>query len=176
MARLNVAEDDEDGTIYAYNGSDFNLITKSEDKYEDPFNVNWSEIKKSEGLSDNFRRRANRLEKSFTGQEDAKSKKLDPLDLTGYSLFQIVQPPYNMLYLAQLYDVSPYHHSAVNAKAANVIGLGYKFEETWATTKKVEEAMDNTKKLDKLRSKIEDDPANPVLIQTIRGLGYKFEA
>jgi len=27
-----------------------------------------------------------------------------------------------------------------------------------------------------LRSKIEDDPGNPVLIQTIRGLGYKFEA
>jgi two-component system response regulator RegX3 len=27
-----------------------------------------------------------------------------------------------------------------------------------------------------LRSKIEEDPANPQLIQTIRGLGYKFEA
>ncbi|MEI6870006.1 MAG: response regulator transcription factor [Actinomycetota bacterium] len=37
----------------------------------------------------------------------------------------------------------------------------------------------DTKTLDvhikRLRSKIEDDPANPVLIQTIRGLGYKFE-
>jgi two-component system response regulator RegX3 len=26
-----------------------------------------------------------------------------------------------------------------------------------------------------LRAKIESDPANPVYIQTIRGLGYKFE-
>ena len=38
----------------------------------------------------------------------------------------------------------------------------------------------DTKTLDvhikRLRSKIEDDPANPLLIQTIRGLGYKFEA
>jgi two-component system response regulator RegX3 len=38
----------------------------------------------------------------------------------------------------------------------------------------------DTKTLDvhikRLRSKIEADPANPVLIQTIRGLGYKFEA
>ena len=38
----------------------------------------------------------------------------------------------------------------------------------------------DTKTLDvhikRLRSKIEDDPANPRLIQTIRGLGYKFEA
>ncbi|CAN2184364.1 OmpR Response regulators consisting of a CheY-like receiver domain and a winged-helix DNA-binding domain [Candidatus Nanopelagicaceae bacterium] len=37
----------------------------------------------------------------------------------------------------------------------------------------------DTKTLDvhikRLRSKIEEDPANPVLIQTIRGLGYKFE-
>lgn len=38
----------------------------------------------------------------------------------------------------------------------------------------------DTKTLDvhikRLRSKIEIDPAHPVLIQTIRGLGYKFEA
>lgn len=38
----------------------------------------------------------------------------------------------------------------------------------------------DTKTLDvhikRLRSKIESDPANPKLIQTIRGLGYKFEA
>jgi len=38
----------------------------------------------------------------------------------------------------------------------------------------------DTKTLDvhikRLRAKIEDDPANPILIQTVRGLGYKFEA
>jgi len=155
LAKLTVADEDEDGTVYAYNGQDYNLVTKSEDTFPDPFDVTWDEIKKSEGINENLRRRANRLEKSFTGQGDAKSKKLDPLDLTGYSLFQIVQPPYNMLYLAQLYDISPYHHSAVNAKAANVVGLGYKFENTWSTTQKIEEVMDNNKKLDKLRSKIE---------------------
>ena len=126
-----------------------------EHDFGDPFNASWDEIKKADGLSPNFRRQVNRIQKSFTGVGDAKSKKLDPLDLTGYSLFQIVQPPYNILYLAQLYDISPYHHSAVNAKAANVVGLGYKFENTWDTTSKIELAMDNPKKLDKLRSKIE---------------------
>jgi two-component system response regulator RegX3 len=38
----------------------------------------------------------------------------------------------------------------------------------------------DTKTLDvhikRLRSKIEEDPANPVVIQTVRGLGYKMEA
>lgn len=38
----------------------------------------------------------------------------------------------------------------------------------------------DTKTLDvhikRLRSKIEDDPARPVYLQTVRGLGYKFEA
>jgi two-component system response regulator RegX3 len=37
----------------------------------------------------------------------------------------------------------------------------------------------DTKTLDvhikRLRAKVEDDPANPILIQTIRGLGYKLE-
>jgi PBSX family phage portal protein len=148
--------DDEKNEVQIRSNVDFGMNGASGEAYEDPFSKSWDEIRKMEGINPNLRRNATRLEKSFTGRDDAKSKKLDPLDLTGYSLFQIVQPPYNLLYLAQLYDVSPYHHSAVNAKAANVVGLGYKFEETWATTKKVEEAMDNPKKLDKIRSRIED--------------------
>jgi PBSX family phage portal protein len=153
--KVTIINDDEDGTVNAYTEKDFEIFAKQEATFDDPFSVNWDQIKKADGLSESFRRKANRLEKSFTGQGDAKSKKLDPLDLTGYSLFQIVQPPYNMLYLAQLYDVSPYHHSAVNAKAANVVGLGYKFENTWTTTTKIEAVMDKPKSLDKLRSKIE---------------------
>ena len=153
--KTTVVDDDENNTVQIRSDRDYQLITNSEETFDDPFNKTWDDIKKVEGLSDNFRRRANRIEKSFTGVGDAKSKKLDPLDLTGYSLFQIVQPPYNVLYLAQLYDVSPYHHSAVNAKAANVVGLGYRFENTWKTTQQIEAVMDTPKKLDKLRGKIE---------------------
>jgi len=154
--KTTIIDDEDEGNVRVYSPEDFQLFEKQEKTFDDPFNVTWDDIKKTEGLNPNFRRKVDRMQKAFTGKGDAKSKKLDPLDLTGYSLFQIVQPPYNMLYLAQLYDVSPYHHSAVNAKSANVVGLGYKFEETWETTKKVEDAMDNPKKLDKLRSKIED--------------------
>lgn len=39
--------------------------------------------------------------------------------------------------------------------------------------------MGDTKTLDvhvkRLRAKLEDDPADPRLIVTVRGLGYKFE-
>ena len=154
MANLRIDDsiDEDEGGITVKLDAPSHTI---EHDFGDPFNATWSDIKKADGLSPNFRRQVNRMEKSFTGVGDAKSKKLDPLDLTGYSLFQIVQPPYNVLYLAQLYDISPYHHSAVNAKAANVVGLGYKFENTWATTAKIEEVMDQPKKLDKLRSKLE---------------------
>jgi PBSX family phage portal protein len=154
LANLTIDDsiDDDEGGITVKLDAPAHTV---EHDFDDPFNSTWENIRKAEGLGANFRRKVDRMQKSFTGQGDAKSKKLDPLDLTGYSLFQIVQPPYNVLYLAQLYDVSPYHHSAVNAKSANVIGLGYKFENTWATTLKIEESMDNPKKLDKLRSKIE---------------------
>ena len=136
MANLTIDDsiDDDEGGITVKLDAPAHTV---EHDFEDPFNSTWDNIRKAEGLGANFRRKVDRMQKSFTGQGDAKSKKLDPLDLTGYSLFQIVQPPYNVLYLAQLYDVSPYHHSAVNAKSANVIGLGYKFENTWATTLKI---------------------------------------
>jgi PBSX family phage portal protein len=152
---VTIMNDDEDSEVQILSNADFGMSGSSSETFEDPFAQTWGEIRKSEGLGPNFRRHAARLEKAFTGQGDAKSKKLDPLDLTGYSLFQIVQPPYNMLYLSQLYDVSPYHHSAVNAKVANVIGLGYKFEETFKVTQKVQDVIDNPVKLDKLRTKIE---------------------
>ena len=148
-------DEDESNVVQISSNADFGIGNNLSEGFEDPFSKSWDEIKKSEGLGENFRRKASRLEKSFTGMDDAKSKKLDPLDLTGYSLFQIVQPPYNMLYLAQLYDISPYHHSAVNAKVANVVGLGYKFEETFRVTQKVQDVIDDPKKLDKLRTKIE---------------------
>jgi len=153
LVNLTVADDfdDDDKGVTIKMGTQHTV----ESDFADPFSLTWDEIKKADGLGPNFRRKVDRMQKSFTGQGDAKSKKLDPLDLTGYSLFQIVQPPYNVLYLAQLYDVSPYHHSAVNAKAANVVGLGYQFDNTWATTMKIEDSMDTPKKLDKLRSKIE---------------------
>jgi len=126
-----------------------------ETDFDDPFLAKAEDLLKIENLNPNFRRNASRkLNKSYTGLDDAKSKKLDPLDLTGYSLFQIVQPPYNVMYLAQLYDVSPYHHAAIDAKVANTVGLGYKFVETQKVLDKLEDASENEPALEKVRRKV----------------------
>ena len=154
MSNLTIADDSDDFDVIKIKSNTDIYGYQSETTFEDPFSKSWDDLQKLDGLSANFKRRVSRMQKSFTGVDDAKSKKLDPLDLTGYSLFQIVQPPYNMLYLAQLFDLSPFHHAAVNAKVANVIGLGYRFEETQKVLDKVEDVMGEDEKLDKLRRKI----------------------
>ena len=58
------------------------------------------------------------------------------------------------MYLAQLFDMSPFHHSAVEAKTANVIGLGYEFEESPKTLSRVEDVLSDSKKLEKIRKNI----------------------
>lgn len=129
-------------------------ITTQEDSFSDPFMGEWGELIKMDGIRPEFKRAASRkIQKAYTGAEDAKSKKLDPLDLTGYSLFQIVQPPYNVQYLAQLYDISPFHHAAVDAKVENIFGLGYKFQETPKLLEKLESAK-STDAIDKMRKKV----------------------
>ena len=126
-----------------------------ESDFDDPFLAKADDILKLDGLNANFKRNASRkLQKAYTGVDDAKSKKLDPLDLTGYSLLQIVQPPYNVMYLAQLFDLSPYHHAAVEAKVSNVVGLGYKFIENQKTLDKLEDVSEDETKLEKVRRKI----------------------
>lgn len=151
--QIDDSPDDDSQLIKVSSSNDYFRLPASE-SYDDPFMKSWDDLSKLEGLSTNFKRKATRITKAYTGIDDAKSKKLDPLDLTGYSLFQIVQPPYNLMYLAQLYDISPFHHAAVNAKAANVVGLGYHFEETQKTLDRIEDVLIDEKKLDKFRRKV----------------------
>ena len=151
--RADVAQDEDIQEVQVQLGTAPRQLQESD--FDDPFLGKAEEFLKLEGLNPNFKRNASRkLQKAYTGVDDAKSKKLDPLDLTGYSLFQIVQPPYNVMYLAQLFDLSPYHHAAVEAKVANVVGLGYKFTENQKTLDKLEDVSSDEQKLDKARRKV----------------------
>lgn len=158
--RATVADDNDDfskGYSLEIEGAALGTSPRElqETDFDDPFLAKAEELLKIDNLNPNFKRAASRkISKAYTGLDDAKSKKLDPLDLTGYSLFQIVQPPYNVMYLAQLYDISPYHHSAIDAKVSNTVGLGYKFIETQKVLDKLEDASENDQALEKIRRKI----------------------
>ena len=119
-----------------------NLEPIQKKTYFDSFSTPVEEVRKFDGLHANFKRRAARLEKVWTGANDTKSKQLIPLQdiTTAYGLFDVVIPPYNLDELASFYDSSFANHAAINAKVANIVGLGYGFDMTDSVTERLEEA------------------------------------
>jgi PBSX family phage portal protein len=129
----------------------------------DPFKVEGEDLKKVIGLSPAFRRKMSRdLQKSFTGIEGTGTQQnLLQQAVTGYAMFDLVQPVYNLEYLSKIYEISPYNYAAINAKVANIVGLGYSFVES----KKAMEALDNIedstqlnrarRKMDRIRQQLE---------------------
>ena len=118
----------------------------------DPFLAPASEIKSLDGLTAVTKRRiTNTLQKQYRGQEDTHSKKIELDEISGYNAFRAVQPPYNLDYLARLYEVSPAHYAAVGAKVANIVGLGYKLVETPKTKRRLESMEGDEAKQSKAR-------------------------
>jgi PBSX family phage portal protein len=129
----------------------------------DPFKIEGEDLKKVIGLSPAFRRKMSRdLQKSFTGIEGTGTQQnLLQQAVTGYAMFDLVQPVYNLEYLSKIYEISPYNYAAINAKVANIVGLGYSFVES----KKAMEALDNIedstqlnrarRKMDRIRQQLE---------------------
>lgn len=142
----------------------------AEFKAMDPFNKDWTEVRKYSGIEQNFKRRADRMfEKQQMsdaymdsalatqgGREDAKSKAINPgvVYRNAYGLFDVITPPYNLNELANYYDTSFANHAAIDAKVENTVGLGYDFQVSKTTLMKLEDATDKDK-LDKARKKIE---------------------
>jgi PBSX family phage portal protein len=74
--------------------------------------------------------------------------------ITGYAMFDLIEPPYNLEYLSQVYEISPYNYAAINAKVSNVVGLGFDFIETRKTIDAIDE-IDNDTQLERARRKID---------------------
>ena len=109
----------------------------------DAFAVDSEIAKQYDGLDSNFKRRMTRkMTKVWTGQDGAKSKQLIPLQdiTTAYGLFDVIIPPYNLDELASFYETSFANHAAINAKASNIVGLGYHFELSSMTKERLEDA------------------------------------
>ena len=139
-------------------------------KSQDPFNSSWDSLKDFSGPHQNFRRRtARNLNKAAdvnnaayldsanvtpTGV-DAGSKAINPGTVyrNGYGLFDVITPPYNLYELANFYDTSFANHAAIDAKVANIVGLGYSFEVTDRTMLSFEGKEQSA--TDKARKRIE---------------------
>ncbi|AXH67244.1 portal protein [Streptomyces phage Wofford] len=132
-----------------------NEVSRKIDHADDPFSKSLSEIKEMDGLSRSFKISATKqLNKFYRGIEGASSKKIESDDITGYNAFQVILPPYNLDYLAKLYEVSSPHYSAVKAKVSNIVGLGFDLVETPAA-KQALDKIDGEEKTKKARAKLE---------------------
>ena len=148
-------------------------------KEQDPFNKSWDSLKDYTGLDQNFRRRTARSigKAEYTSGQissvdvnsaayldsanatptgvDASSKQINPGTVyrNGYGLFDVITPPYNLYELANFYDTSFANHAAIDAKVANIVGLGYSFEVTDRTMLSFEGKEQSA--TDKARKRIE---------------------
>ena len=174
--------DDEEREIQVSLGT----VRSETQEYPDPFLTVGEDILKMSGLSTNFKRRAQReLQKaasqvspsnystsggSFSGMTGANpvisiapqgsngagSKRMEPVEVTAYAMFSVVQPTYNLDYLSKIYEINASHYAAVQAKMANVVGLGYEFIETFAVRARLDEIPDeNIDQIQRFRRKVE---------------------
>jgi PBSX family phage portal protein len=138
-----------DNNEYQYISASLNTQDEKENSFrdQDPFNKSWDMLKDFSGLEQNFRRRTARNLNKFADVNnaayldsanvtpsgvDASSKQINPGTVyrNGYGLFDVITPPYNLYELANFYDTSFANHAAIDAKVANIVGLGYSFEAT----------------------------------------------
>ena len=134
-------------------------------EFPDPFSKSIERLKDYKGLSATTKRRLSRqIQKSITGMAGenkplatgkgtSKSKARIDKFSTGYGAFDVVEPPYNLDYLAKIYEISAPHKAAVDAKVTNTVGLGFEFLESSATHEKLS-TIKSEEQLERARKRI----------------------
>jgi PBSX family phage portal protein len=147
-------EDNSENIINISNNADWFSLKKDEIN-NDPFSASLEDLKKVRGLGTSFKRKMNReFSKAFTGVDGIGTQQnLLAQAITGYAMFDLVEPPYNLEYLSKVYEISTYNYAAINAKVANIVGLGYDFVETKKTNDAFDSITDD-KSLERARRKL----------------------
>jgi PBSX family phage portal protein len=109
---------------------------QEEYKFEDPMSRPPDFYKSFVNLSPYTRRKLSKAAASSKDAEDAYYAS------TGYGVFNLATPPYNLNELASFYDTSPINHAAIVAKVSNIVGLGYDFETTYKASEKIRSIQD----------------------------------
>lgn len=121
----------------------------------DVFAKDASHFRDMDGVNPNTKRKAARMEKALVGTGGARTKRMENIvDQNGYTLFGVCLPPYNLDYLAALFEKSSPHAAAVKAKVNNIVGLGYDWVESDDTKDKVDSAEGDEEKLKTIRRKL----------------------
>jgi PBSX family phage portal protein len=149
-----VDDDSSDNVINISNTADWFSLAKDQVS-NDPFAAGIDELKKVRGLGSSFKRKVSReFSKAFTGAEGTGTQQnLLAQAITGYAMLDLVEPTYNLEYLSVVYETSTYNYAAINAKVANIVGLGYDFVETKKTNDALDSLTDD-KSLERARRKI----------------------
>ncbi len=157
---IDYTDQDSSKDILISNMSDWTRFNSpKEETSTDAFKVSGEDLTKISGLGSSFRRKMNReVQKRFVGIDGAETQQnLLAQAITGYALFDLIEPPYNLDVLSTIYEISPYNYSAINAKVSNVVGLGFDFIETRKALDAIDGITNDTqlerarRKLDKLR-------------------------
>lgn len=114
------------------------------------------------------------LKAYYNNSKTVKSKQQE--ENTAYGILDCVEPPYNMRYLAKLYETSSIHAGAVDAKVDNIVGLGWTFNFSPAAERlrtnadsRAKSDSDDTKR-NSLEKKLERDKLK--LIDYVSKLNY----
>lgn len=130
--------------------------TTVKDESTDPFELSIQDFKNYGGFDKVFKRKVNyQISKSYKGDSGVSSSRIDEKLLLGYDLFGVVRPPYDLYAFTKLYEMSAGHYAAVNAKTANIVGLGFTFVETRKTKRLLEKYANDEKKLTNARTKLD---------------------
>lgn len=167
-----IEADDERELIQAYKSKAIKKSLVGDDQDFDIFKKPAEEIRKMGGISKNYVRKMDRKfskgVNGWNGQNKTgfqneggkvRSKQINIDELYGYTYFECITPPYNMDYLGKLYEVSPAHHAAVDAKVRSVFGLGFDWIES-RKTKLARKKVRSKGGLEKLERLLDDARAN----------------
>jgi PBSX family phage portal protein len=122
----------------------------------DPFLASGDEVKSLRGVSPVTKRRVSNEIRKYAKSADGEvgSQQVEQNYVTGYDAFGVIQPPHQLDGLAKIYEVSTPHYAAVNAKVANIAGLGYNLVESRAAKRKLEGIAGNAKALERSRKQM----------------------
>lgn len=148
--KVSIADEREPEEVGYVGLSSSRTVTTVEDDFAKKAEV----LKDLRGTSPGFKRSATANIKKFRRSVDgsAESKAIDEKTFySGYDTFEVVEPIYNLANLTKLYEMSSVHYAAVNAKVANIVGLGYKLVENSKTKRNLEQIAVDAERLKKVR-------------------------